>query len=188
MLKILSVGINFLRGSSGRKWSKLSNFCFFAQKVSSGTTSQISRGLAALEPHLKWREKGGVFISFSIENEKENGKNICTFCRKSFKDSKTDFFFHCSLKTEDVLFLYIYKYIYIYIYIYLYIYEKLSNKWKNCHEQKVFLFRFYILCENFSKIGPIIKKWGAMGGSTGGPNLTFFNVYFHYLFIYSSNI
>ena len=26
------------------------------------------------------------------------------------------------------------------------------------HEQKVFLFRFYILCENFSKIGPIIKK------------------------------
>ena len=26
------------------------------------------------------------------------------------------------------------------------------------HEQKVFLFRFCILCENFSKIGPIIKK------------------------------
>ena len=25
-------------------------------------------------------------------------------------------------------------------------------------EQKVFLFRFYILCKNFSKIGPIIKK------------------------------
>ena len=25
------------------------------------------------------------------------------------------------------------------------------------HEQKVFYFRFYILCENFSKIGPIIK-------------------------------
>ena len=25
-------------------------------------------------------------------------------------------------------------------------------------KQKVFYFRFYILCENFSKIGPIIKK------------------------------
>ena len=37
-------------------------------------------------------------------------------------------------------------------------YKKLSPKWKNFHEQKVFLFRFYILCENLSKIGPIIKK------------------------------
>ena len=30
---------------------------------------------------------------------------------------------------------------------------------ENVQEQKVFFFyRFYILCENFSKIGPIIKK------------------------------
>ena len=29
---------------------------------------------------------------------------------------------------------------------------------KKFQEQQVFLFRFYILCENFSKIGPIIKK------------------------------
>ena len=29
---------------------------------------------------------------------------------------------------------------------------------KNVHKQKVFRFRFYILCENFSKIGPKIKK------------------------------
>ena len=42
--------------------------------------------------------------------------------------------------------------------IYLYIYKKLSPKWKNFHKQKVFFFRFYILGENFSKIGPIIKK------------------------------
>ena len=55
----------------------------------------------------------------------------------------------------------------MYIYIYLYIYKKLSPKWKNFHEQKVFLFRFYILCENFSKIGPIIKKWGAKGVHRG---------------------
>ena len=40
----------------------------------------------------------------------------------------------------------------------MYIYKKLSPKWKKFHEQKVFCFRFYILCENFSKIGPIIKK------------------------------
>ena len=44
------------------------------------------------------------------------------------------------------------------MYMYLYIYKKPSPKWKNVHEQKVFSFRFYILCENFSKIGPIIKK------------------------------
>ena len=29
---------------------------------------------------------------------------------------------------------------------------------KNVQEQKVFCIRFYILCENFSKIGLIIKK------------------------------
>ena len=46
----------------------------------------------------------------------------------------------------------------MYICIKLYIYKKLSPKWKNFQEQKVFLFRFYILCENFSEIGPIIKK------------------------------
>ena len=44
------------------------------------------------------------------------------------------------------------------MYTYLYIYEKISPKWKIFQEQKVFYFRFYILCENFSKIGPIIKK------------------------------
>ena len=36
--------------------------------------------------------------------------------------------------------------------------KKISSKWKNCHKQKVFLFRFYILCENFSNIAPKIKK------------------------------
>ena len=45
--------------------------------------------------------------------------------------------------------------------------KKLSPKWKNFQEQKVFLFRFYILCENFRKIGPIIKKWGGKGGPQG---------------------
>ena len=58
--------------------------------------------------------------------------------------------------------------------------KKLSAKWNNCPEQKVFLFRFYILCENFSKIGPIIKKWGAKG-STGGSKFDFFQCLFSLL-------
>ena len=133
-------------------------------------------------PPPKWGAMGGgiLFFSFSIENEIENGKKYFVHFVGNLLRIPKLFFFHSSIKTEEVLF-----FIYIYIYIFIYIY-KLSPKWKNFHEQKVFLFRFYILCENFSKIGPIIKKWGTKG-STGGPNLTFFNVYFHYLIIYLSN-
>ena len=92
-----------------------------------GITSQIFRGLAALEPPKIGGQRGG-FFSFSIENEKKMEKIFCKFCKKSFKDSKT-VFIHSSIKTEKVLFFYIY--IYIYIYIYLYICKKLSPKWKN---------------------------------------------------------
>ena len=53
----------------------------------------------------------------SIENEKKMEKQFRTFCGKSFKDSKTVFFFHSSIKTEGVLFFYIYMYIYIKLYI-----------------------------------------------------------------------
>ena len=45
--------------------------------------------------------------------------------------------FYSSIKTEGVIF-----FIYINTYIYLYIYKKLSPKWKNFHEQKVFFFDF----------------------------------------------
>ena len=56
---------------------------------------------------------------------------------------------------------------------------------ENISRTKVFLFRFYILCENFSKIGPIMKKWG---GGKGSPNLIFsVFIFINYLFIYSSN-
>ena len=76
---------------------QISVFCSKSVFRYGGITSQISRGLAALEPSPpkkiegKRGAKGGfVFFPFSIENEKENGKKIfCTFCRKSFKDSKT---------------------------------------------------------------------------------------------------
>ena len=51
-----------------------------------------------------------------------------------------------------------YYFIYIYVYIFVYIYIILSPKWENFYEKTVFFFQFYILCENFSKIGTIIKK------------------------------
>ena len=47
---------------------------------------------------------------------------------------------------------------YICLYIYIYIYIKLSPKWKKIRNKKCFFFRFYILYENFSNIGTIIKK------------------------------
>ena len=66
------------------KMVKIIKFLFFAQKVSSGMgvlRPKIFRGLAALEPpqnggQREGGKEGGSFFSFSIENEKENGKNI----------------------------------------------------------------------------------------------------------------
>ena len=72
-----------LRGSSRRKWSKLSKFCFSLKSLFryGGIASQIFRGLAALEPPQNGGQKGGQrgrgsFFPFSKENEKENGKKI----------------------------------------------------------------------------------------------------------------
>ena len=113
----------------------------------------------------KGGQRGGRFFFVFNRKRKRKWKIFCTFCRKSFKDSKTVFFFHSSIKTEEVLFFYIY--IYKYLHIFVYIYKKLSPKWKNCHEQKVFLFLFYILCEKFSKIEPIIKNFRAKGVHRG---------------------
>ena len=64
---------------------KIIKFLFFCSKSVfryGGITSQIFRGLAALEPPKKWGAKWGqsgwgfVFFPFSIENEEENGKNM----------------------------------------------------------------------------------------------------------------
>ena len=109
--------------SSRRKWSKLSNICFLLKKSTQiwGHCVSNFKGASGTRTPPKWWAKGGDkgegvrFFPFSIENEKENGKIFCTFCRKSFKDSKTVFFFHSSIKTEEVLLFYIYKYIYIYV-------------------------------------------------------------------------
>ena len=70
---------------------KIIKFLFFAQKVSSGMgaliTSQIFRGLAALEhPKNGGQRGGGVHVfSFSIENEKENGKNMLNILLEIFQ-------------------------------------------------------------------------------------------------------
>ena len=60
---------------------QISVFCSKSDFRYGGITSQIFRGLAALEhPKMGGQvggQRGGVrFFSFSIENEKENGKNI----------------------------------------------------------------------------------------------------------------
>ena len=62
-------------------------------------------------------------------------KNFVHFVGNLSRISKLSFFYS-SIKTEEVLFFYIY----MYIYIYLYTYKKLSPKWKNFQEQKVFFF------------------------------------------------
>ena len=100
-----------------------------------------------------WQRGGGCsfFFVFNRKRKRKWKKYFVHFVGNLSRIPKLFFFFHFSIKTEEILL--------FYMYIYLYIYKKLS--WKNCHEQKVFLFRFYILCENFSKIGLIIKKWGA---------------------------
>ena len=72
----------------------------------------------------KGEAKEGGFVFFFVFNRKQKRKwkkIFCTFCRKSFKDSKTVFFSHSSIKTDEVLFFYIYIYINIYIYLYIYI-------------------------------------------------------------------
>ena len=83
-----------------------------------GIASQIFRGLAALEPSQNGGQRGRVsfFSVFKKKTKKKMEKIFCTFCRISFKDSKT-VFFHSSIKTEEVLFFYIYIYIFVYIYI-----------------------------------------------------------------------
>ena len=64
-----------LRGSSRRKWSKLSNFCFLLKKSLQvwGIASQIFRGLVALEPPQNGGQNGGQRGSgsfFSVFNRK----------------------------------------------------------------------------------------------------------------------
>ena len=128
-----------IKGVRLGKNDQISVFCSKSVFRYGGITSHIFRGLAALEPPPP-------------------EKYFVHFVRNLSRIPKL-FFSHSSIKTEEVLCFFLY----IYIYIYLYIYNKLSPKWKKIQEQKVFLFRFYILCDNFSKIGPIIKKWGAKG-------------------------
>ena len=77
-----------LKGVVWSKMVKIIKFLFFAQKVSSGMGASHPKFLGTSStrtppPKKKWRERGGGqrggggrFFSFSIGNEKENGKNI----------------------------------------------------------------------------------------------------------------
>ena len=64
-----------IKGVVWAKMVKMIKFMFFAKKkVSSGMGAshpKFLRGLAALEPPPKWREKGGR-LENEIKNEKEN--------------------------------------------------------------------------------------------------------------------
>ena len=70
----------FFKGVRLGKMVKIIKFLFFCSKSVfryGGITSQIFRGLAALEPPQNGGQRGGGVVFFvSIENEKENGKNI----------------------------------------------------------------------------------------------------------------
>ena len=59
--------------------------------------------------------EGVCFFLFSIENQKENGKNILYILYEIFQGFQNCFFFHSTIKTEEVLFFIIYIYLYIYI-------------------------------------------------------------------------
>ena len=112
-------------------------------------------------------QRGGVFFFvFNRKRKRKWKKYFVHFVGNLSRIPKLFFYiFYSSIKLRKFYsFIYIYMCINVYLYIYIY---KLSPKWKNCHEQKVFLFRFYIMCENFSKIGPIIKKMRGGKGIQG---------------------
>ena len=72
------VTLRMFKGVISAKMVKIIKFLFFCSKSVfryGGITSQIFRGLAALEPPKMGGKGEFVFFSFSIENEKENGKN-----------------------------------------------------------------------------------------------------------------
>ena len=129
-------------GENGQNY-QISVFCSKSVFRYGGITFQIFRVLAALEPPPKWGAEGGGFPSFFFvfnrKRKRKWKKYFVHFVGNLSRISKL-FFFSFQHKNwgSSILF-----------YIYLYIFKKLSPKW-----EKVFLFRFYILCENFSKIGP----------------------------------
>ena len=71
--------VEFLRGSSGRKWSKLSNFCFLLKKCLQVWGHHIPNfyGASGTRTPTKWGKKGGAkgggFVFF-VFNRKRKGK------------------------------------------------------------------------------------------------------------------
>ena len=119
--QVCTIGPSFFKGGrlgeNGQNY-QISVFCSKSVFRYGGITSQISRGLASLEPPQnggKRRGKGCVF--FFVFNRKRKRKWKKYFVRNLSRIPKL-FFFHSSIKTEEVLFFYIYINIYIYLYIY----------------------------------------------------------------------
>ena len=106
----------YLRGSDWAKMVKMIKFLFFSQKVSSGMGDYVPnfQGASGTRAPQNGGQRGGSFFSFSIEN----GKNILYILQEIFQRLQNCFFFHSSIKTEEVLF-----FIYIYIYIYIYTHD-----------------------------------------------------------------
>ena len=73
-------------------------------------------GYSGTRTPTKWGAKEGVRFFFQWKTKKKMEKIFCTFCKKIFQGFQNCFFFfHSSLKTEEVLFFYIYIYIFVYI-------------------------------------------------------------------------
>ena len=112
------------------------------------------------------------------------GKKLVRFVGNLSRIPKLSFFYS-SIKTEGVLFFFIYIAIYIYICIYI---KNQALNGKMFRNKKCF-FRFYILYENFSKIGPIIKKipkfWENLSRSLDKFKIT---EHFNYITLWTNNI
>ena len=103
-------------GKNGQNY-QISVFCSKSVSRYGGITSQIFRGLAALEPPKNGGQRGEfVFFVFNRKRKRKWEKYFVNFVGNLSMIPKL-FFYHSSLKTEEVRFFYIYIYIYLCIYI-----------------------------------------------------------------------
>ena len=110
---------NTWRGHLGENGQNYQIYVFCSKSIFryGDITSQIFRGLAALEPP-KMGDKGErfVFFVFNRKRKRKWKKYFVHFVGNLSMIPKL-FFFPSSIKTEEVLFFYIYTYLYIFVYI-----------------------------------------------------------------------
>ena len=124
-INVINSIISFPHGVEGGHLSEngqnyqISVFCSKCLFRYGGIASQIFRGLVALEPPQNGGQKGGqrgrgsFFSVFNRKRKRKWKKYFVHFVGNLSRIPKL-FFFHSSLKTEEVLFFYIYINIYIY--------------------------------------------------------------------------